>query len=317
MARGSKRRGLPLSARLAPTEQKRRPGRPYPPDPHVWFDGIFIKENELPRGFPSWRLAATGGIYTEFHALHTQPRFFSSYFAWLMQAAEIAMLPPLAYVTEKAVYDACVGALNKNMYFSDTLMRLSIFPTYKTFDHRSTPLVSSLLLEAKKCEQEGFTPRGQGLLVRVLEDSVKALNRRSNVHWIADPAEWISQQLLKDNLWSEHLLLNREGRVANAIRGMVYCLAGDDIITPPLSEGVRYDPIRAYVDEACLATIGKRPQRRPVALQTLERASEVFLASSAYGIESVVGVNNSRYNIHISNAICEKLNRIYFPELHV
>lgn len=317
MSHGSKRHGQLRTAWIAPTEQKRRPGRPYPPNAHIWFDGVFIKEEDLPRSFPAWRMASLGGVCTELHALHTQPRFFATYYAWLEKAAEIAMLPLLANATEKAVYDACVGVLNKNMYFNDTLIRLSIFPTYAAHDPPHAALTSSLLLESRKVENTGFTPRSQGLLIRVLEDGAKALNRRSNVQWISDPINWISQQLLKNSLWSEHLLLNQKGRVAHAVRGMVYCLIGDEIITPPLSEGVRYDPIRTYIDEACLAATGKKPLRRPLTLQELENAKEVFLGSSAFGIESVVGVNNSRYNIRLSNAICESLNRIYFPELHL
>lgn len=258
-----------------------------------------------------------GGVCTELHALHTLPRFFATYYEWLLESAEIAMLPPLANVSVKAVFDACVGVLNKNMYFNDTLIRLSIFPTRARPDDLDASLSSAILLETKAINDTGFTPRSQGLLIRVLDDSAKALNRRANVQWLADPIEWVSRRILKDSLWSEHLLLNCEGRVANAMGGMVYCLISDEIITPPLSEGVRYDPIRSAVDEACMAVTGKRPKHHPLTIDALESAREVFLASSVHGIESVVGVNNSRYNILLSDAICEKLNRIYFPELYL
>lgn len=315
MARGYRRHDLPLSANLAPQGGKRRPGRPYPPDPKIWFDGVFIKENDLPRSFPAWRMATLGGVFTEFHALRTQPRFFADYYAWLTEAAAIAMLPSLANVTEQAVYEACVGILNKNMLFNDALLRLSIFPTPSPNSFSGETMASSILLEAYNMGRMGFAPRTRGLLVKVLEDCTKALNRRSNVQWLADPAEWISQRILKDNLWGDHLLLNSASRVTNAIGGMIYCLIGNDIITPSLSEGVRFDPIRPYVDEACIAATGKSPVKRPLTLQELENASEAFIASSANGIESVLGVNDSRYPIALSNTICDKLNRIYFPEL--
>lgn len=314
MARGSKRR-LPLSVGLAPTAQKRRRGRPYPPDPQIWFDGIFIKEKDLPRSFPSWRMATAGGVCTELHAVHTKPRFFSHYFNWLLESAAIAMLPPLANVTEESVYEACVGVLNKNMYFENALLRLSIFPTYATGSFGRAEITSSLLLEAKQLSSMGFSPRAQGLLIRVLEDETKALNERAKVQWIAPPSQWISQRLLNENLWSDYLLLNRAGRVAHAIGGMVYCRIDDGIVTPPLSEGVRYDPIRTYAEEACFSATGKSVAQRPLTIKELESADEVFLVSSVSGVEWVLGINNSRYAARISNTICDKLNRIYFPEL--
>ena len=49
----------------------------------------------------------------------------------------------------------------------------------------------------------------------------------------------------------------------------------------------------------------------------LNAAEEVFLASSVHGIESVLGVNDRRYSANVSNLVCEKLNRIYFPELYL
>ena len=317
MDRGESQRILGQPAFIAPTAQKRRPGRPYPPEPHLWFDGVFIKENELPRNFPSWRVATMGGVYTELHALHTKPRFFSKYFTWLQDAAGIAMLPPLSNVTETSIHNAIVGLLNKNMYFSDTLTRLSIVPTLSPNDYGSDVMVSALFLETKPLERSGFAPRTQGLLVKVLEDSTKALNRRANVQWLSDPAAWISQRLLKKSLWSEHLLLNSKGRVANAIEGMVYALINGETITPPLSEGVRFDPIRPLIEEAYFSATGNIIAKKPLTLEMLNAAEEVFLASSVHGIESVLGVNDRRYSASVSNLVCEKLNRIYFPELYL
>ena len=287
MDRGESQRILGQPAFIAPTAQKRRPGRPYPPEPHLWFDGVFIKENELPRNFPSWRVATMGG------------------------------LPPLSNVTETSIHNAIVGLLNKNMYFSDTLTRLSIVPTLSPNDYGSDVMVSALFLETKPLERSGFAPRTQGLLVKVLEDSTKALNRRANVQWLSDPAAWISQRLLKKSLWSEHLLLNSKGRVANAIEGMVYALINGETITPPLSEGVRFDPIRPLIEEAYFSATGNIIAKKPLTLEMLNAAEEVFLASSVHGIESVLGVNDRRYSTNVSNLVCEKLNRIYFPELYL
>jgi len=80
------------------------------------------------------------------------------------------------------------------------------------------------------------------------------------------------------------VLLNTQGRVAEATAANIFLLVGGGLLTPPVSEGALPGIMRAEVIRLA------RAEERAVTVGDLEAASEMFL-TNALGIRPVVRVN--------------------------
>ncbi len=78
---------------------------------------------------------------------------------------------------------------------------------------------------------------------------------------------------------NEALFLNGAGRVACACVGNVFALFGDELATPPVSEGVLAGVIRGLLLAECGA-LGLRACERPIELDELYVADAVFMTNS-------------------------------------
>lgn len=82
------------------------------------------------------------------------------------------------------------------------------------------------------------------------------------------------------------LLLNTQGRVAESTIANIFLLVNGGLITPPVSDGALPGVARADVIKLTHA------EERPVTVEILARASEVFL-SSAMGVRPVVAIGGT------------------------
>ncbi|MEE4299037.1 MAG: aminotransferase class IV [Pseudomonadales bacterium] len=84
----------------------------------------------------------------------------------------------------------------------------------------------------------------------------------------------------------EALLLNDSGRVAEASAENVLCVHGDELSTPPASEGALAGITRDALLELA-TTQGLTVRERPLALFDLRTADEVFLSGTGAGVVPV------------------------------
>lgn len=91
------------------------------------------------------------------------------------------------------------------------------------------------------------------------------------------------------------LLLNTAGRVAEASAANLFLVLDGVMVTPPVSEGALPGVMRAAVMEATAVV------ERPVTVEDLDRAEEVFLTSSL-GVRSVVMVEGRPVAVGVRTA---------------
>jgi branched-chain amino acid aminotransferase len=104
------------------------------------------------------------------------------------------------------------------------------------------------------------------------------------------------------------LLLNVHGRVAEAGSSNVFAVLGDgSVATPPLSEGCVDGVMRAYVLDL-LENIGHPFRERPLELEELQGAREIFLTNAVRGLRSVGYFGQRSYE----TSVCTRLKSCSF-----
>ena len=139
----------------------------------------------------------------------------------------------------------------------------------------------------------------------------------AGIRWLANPIEWYAEHYAARFGRDYGILLNAKGRVAGIPGRMLYIYTPEQIlVTPPVEEGAVDDPIRLMI--ARTAPLSKRVvavDERPLMPKQLLEAEQVFLASTWYGLERVVGIGNyRRYKTGVTPPLTDMLNRVYFPE---
>lgn len=88
------------------------------------------------------------------------------------------------------------------------------------------------------------------------------------------------------------------------------------LVTPPVEEGAVDDPIRLMIARTAPLYKGVvAVEERALMPKQLLEAEQIFLASTWYGLERVVGIGNyPRYMTGVTPPLTEMLNRVYFPE---
>lgn len=88
------------------------------------------------------------------------------------------------------------------------------------------------------------------------------------------------------------LMLNTEGRVASTSMANLFAVIGDELVTPPVSEGVLPGIVRAMVLQACEG-LGLKAVEHPVARAELERAAAVFATNSVRLVMPVSAIDGA------------------------
>ncbi len=110
----------------------------------------------------------------------------------------------------------------------------------------------------------------------------------------------------------EALLLNEHGNVAECSSANVFCVAGGVLGTPGLDSGVLPGVVRDVVLELA-SRAGIVTRERPVPLEELLGADEVFITSSLRGIMPVSQIGETVFSGE--RPVTEKLGRLYSAAL--
>ena len=105
----------------------------------------------------------------------------------------------------------------------------------------------------------------------------------SHIHTLNDPVTQAADQEAANYGADDALLLNSQGRLAEATRSNVFLLIDGVLVTPPLSEGAHPGLLRTDL------LVKFRGQELALAVDDIGRAEEAFL-SNALGIRPLIEV---------------------------
>ena len=118
----------------------------------------------------------------------------------------------------------------------------------------------------------------------VLDPQVKSLNYLNNV---------LSKRQARLAGYDDALVLNQQGRVAEASAANVFCVSDNVLLTPPPVEGALPGITRAAMLQA-FQDIGAQVAEQPFGVYDLLNASEAFLSGSGVGLVGVASLDNAQ-----------------------
>ncbi len=173
----------------------------------------------------------------------------------------------------------------KDLHWSQARVRLSF---YREADGFYTPYNSRLLffIEIKQLETEGYPLNETGIILGNYHELVKNENYLSLLKTQSALLYVMAGIHAQENGWNDCVIFNQAGRVCETIASNIFCVNGDFIHTPPLSEHCVDGVMRKVVLDAAKA-YGYQVSERPISEVELCSASEIFLTNAVQGLQWV------------------------------
>ena len=202
--------------------------------------------------------------------------------------------------------DTILELCRKNGHLASARVRLTVFRGEVGQDDARPDHI----LQSWPLEQPGPGLAPQGLVLGVFPDGRKSCdpfaNLKSNNYLIYSMAALYARQ----GEWDDCLVLNSWGRVADTSIANLFYVRKGIIYTPPLSEGCVGGVMRRRLLEV-LPPSDFPIEEKPVTLEDLATAEEVFLTNAIRGIRWVRGWGGRIYG----NKVVEALGKIIHEDI--
>ena len=149
-----------------------------------------------------------------------------------------------------------------------------------------------------------------GLKIELYMDIKKPVSRLSNLK-SSNALYYVMAGLHKNNLnTGDCLVLNTDGRIAEAISSNIFLVENNKLSTPALSEacvaGVMREGIIEHLQSQRIPLIEKG-----ITVDDLLKADEIFLTDVVHGIRWVSAFRNKRYFNSFSKALLSEINEYH------
>jgi branched-chain amino acid aminotransferase len=134
--------------------------------------------------------------------------------------------------------------------------------------------------------------------IECLDPAIKSLNYLNN---ILAKCEAIDAGVL------EAIMLNLDGEVSECTGDNIFAIKGERISTPPTSAGILHGITRQFVIDELAPALGMRVEERPMRLDELYAADEVFLTGTAAEIIGVSAIGDRTIGSGCMGPVSRKL----------
>ena len=112
----------------------------------------------------------------------------------------------------------------------------------------------------------------------------------------------------KENNYQNCLLLNEKKQVVEALNGNLFLVIGNEIITPPISDGCLRGIIRKQIISILKISEEYKLVEKSISPFDLQKADELFITNVMVGIQPVSKYRKKEYATVVSREILQKLN---------
>lgn len=167
---------------------------------------------------------------------------------------------------------------------------------------------ASCLIETERLTLPGYNLNRQGLYIDIFEDLYKPCHRLSNCKTTSALIYVLASLYRKAKNLDDCLLINEKHLLAEASSSNLFLVKNNQLITPSLDQACVEGVMRSVIIE--IASAEKIPvEERPIKIEELLEADEIFLTNAINGIQWVVGFREKRYFKNTSQKLVQALNR--------
>lgn len=202
--------------------------------------------------------------------------------------------------TENEILQLC----KKNRCESLARVRLSVFRGNGGLYDEGRQL--QYLIECWPLDEAVQSFNENGFVIDVFPDAQKSCDKYAALKTASFLPYAMAALYAKKNRLNDCIVLNTNGRVADTSIANIFIVKNDNVITPPLSEGCIDGVMRKHLLHT-MPEKGFRISERPITINDLLEADEVFLTNAVKGIKWVKTFREISYLCGLSLKIYEQV----------
>lgn len=275
---------------------------------YISVNQFFTKEEDAKLSIKPWNLQTQGCILTEdIRANAAVPLLVDEHYKLLKQNAEVLKFDLPSYFTPDFIKSQANGILTRNKLFQAANVKVTMMR--EVTSKQTETIITSQFAGAGPYEENT-----KGLFIDIYNEGYITTHRPSQLDQHCQLINTLAKVSALEKGLDDMLLTSDRGFIVSSTESILFTIQNGKILTPPLELGVRNDVMRQIVLDAA-ANIGYRTDSEALIMaEDLNEMSEIFLCSTAKGIQWVSGVKRHRYIHKESKKIVGAVNNILFSE---
>lgn len=256
------------------------------------------------------------GLFESMHAANNQIQLFDKHLKRLKSGMKILNMEiPDIFTTKSDKLQNQINTLtNKNRHYKGARIRLSVFrQDGGLYSPKSNKV--SYIIENKPLKTIPYKLNEKGLLIDIYNEQLKPINLLSSIKTTNSLFFVLAGIYKQANNLDECLLLNTRGNIVEGISSNIFIVKNDKLFTPALSEGCLPGVMRQNIIELAQSKGINIEYTKPIKIEDVEKADEIFLTNAIKGIQWVVGFKQRRFYNHTSKRIMKMLNNQQFEDM--
>jgi branched-chain amino acid aminotransferase len=246
-------------------------------------------------------------LFETMHANGKVIQFFDRHMERLTRSMGMLKMEIPPKISGKTIENEIVRLLHKNRHLKGARVRLTVF---RNPGGKYTPEDNSCsyLIETSSLEHDIYQLNDKGLFIDVFPGLKKPIHPLSNLNTTNDLIHVMAGLHKKEHGLDECLLLNEKGEITEAINSNVFIMDQGELRTPPLASGCLEGIMREQIIECAREINIHVSDSKPLTLEELMKADEVFLTNAIKGIQWVGGIRQKRYFKQTARKLLSVLN---------
>jgi len=273
---------------------------------YISVNQSFVKEEDVHFGSMPWLLSGQGAVLNEdIRANAAKPILLDKHLEILTQNANILKIKLPDYFNIGFVATQISGLLTRNKLFQAANVRL-------TLARNPENGATGTIITSQEAGPGPYELNRKGLLVDVFDDAYVTVHSPYQLNQFCQLVNGMAKSAAASRKFDDMLLLTDMGFIVSATDTAVAVVQNGKILTPPLEIGARLDVMRSILANAAELTGYNIDDEALIMQEDINEADEIFLFSTAKGLQWVAAYRNHRYIHKVSSALNEAVNHILF-----
>ena len=266
----------------------------------------FVKEEDVLFGSMPWLLSGQGVVLNEdIRANAAKPILLDMHLEILTQNANILKIKLPDYFNIGFVTAQISGLLTRNKLFQAANVRL-------TLARNPENGATETIITNQEAGPGPYELNRKGLLIDVFDEAYVTVHSPYQLNQFCQLVNDMAKSAAASRKFDDMLLLTDMGFIVSATDTAVAVVQNGKILTPPLEIGARLDVMRNVLANAAELAGYHIDDEALIMQEDINEADEIFLFSTAKGLQWVAGYRNHRYIHKVSSALNEAVNHILF-----
>lgn len=249
------------------------------------------------------------GVFETLKVVNNRILFFEDHYFRLMASMRIVRMQiPMSFTLEYLEEEILKLATVNNVQDAARI-RFTVFRNEGGF-YAPTDNTISFIIQATALEQTKYQSAKKPFEVDLYKDFIVPKQLLSTLKTASKITHVTASIFAKENHLDSTLLINEDKNVIEAANGNLFMLMGNQLVTPPISEGCLNGIMRKQVIALAKQVNGLEVAEKPISPFDLQKADELFITNVIIGIQPITKYRKKEFVSELSGQLLVKLNAL-------